>query len=160
MELLGAAGVARRTSWALPLLPGKPRRASARDQRGEPVRGPELYDASISSVCSRHRLARLSRHEHIQRPLRGHAAPVLATGCWWRPITCGRTKSTTAPTAAAMVTKWIRRIRSARPAIPPAAPGTPAMWSMATRSISSPSAWASPCSTSRELQAPLRATGN
>ena len=46
----------------------------------------------------------------------------------------------------------IRRILCAWPAIPPAAPGTPAMWSMATRSISSPSAWASHAEPARDRQ--------
>ncbi len=58
------------------LLPGKPRRASAGDQRGEP--DPSGHGTcAISGLCSRHWLARLRRHELVQRSLGGDAAFVL-----------------------------------------------------------------------------------
>ena len=75
VEPLGATGVACQLR-GHGLLPGKPRRASAGYERGEPNQSGHRGGA-ISGLRSRHPLARLSRHEFIQRSLRGIATYVL-----------------------------------------------------------------------------------
>ena len=76
VEPVGAAGAASQLR-RLGLLPRKQRRASAGHQCGKPDQ-PGYGSRTISGLCSRHPLARLSRHEFIQRSFGGIAAFVLS----------------------------------------------------------------------------------
>ena len=67
----------------------------------DPATGVAQYPA----FATRHRLARLGRHEHRTTVSPWRCGGRSPRASWWRQITCGRMRSTTAPTAAATATR-------------------------------------------------------